>query len=92
MYYVQEMQFKNGAIYISARSDNRTPDQVTQSAFASDKLICTSELFESLREHLLHRVVTVFEVPSKSEAESKRKVLVDFYRNNGHTKVLNIKK
>ena len=83
--------FSDGSIYISARNDHRSPTEIVQAAFAVDKLNCKSGVFVKCRQGLLVSTQKVFDNLSKTEAESKRKTLIDFYRNSGHNKVLNVK-
>ncbi len=85
---VEIYEMVDGSVYVSPRTHERTEEQILKDAHNSDS---KSPVYQALRTPGMfagRRVI--FRNLSKSTAESRAKVLIEFYRGYGR-KVLNVK-
>jgi len=85
---VELYEMVDGSIYISPRTHERTEEQIIRDAHNSDS---QSPVYQALRTPgMFAGKRVIFRNLSKSQADSKAKVLIEFYKSFGR-KVLNVK-
>ena len=87
-HFVEIYEMVDGSVYISPRVHQRTEPQILRDAHTSES---QSPVYQALRTPgMFSGRRVIFSNLSKSQAESRAKVLIEFYRSYGR-KVLNVK-
>ena len=85
---VEIYEMVDGSLYVSPRTHERTEEQILRDAHNSDS---TSPVYQALRTPgMFSGKRVIFRDLSKSQAESRAKILIEFYRSFGR-RVLNVK-
>lgn len=90
MYTVAEITTPDG-VFFTARNDDRAPIEVVADGIVGfTKAGVQSPIYQSLFQHQVCLVKNIFTGLNKSEAEAKKKTLIEYSRAKGLT-VLNVK-
>jgi hypothetical protein len=88
--YTVAMVTVGNGVFFTSRNDNREPHEVVADGIAGFELGHKSPIYESLNRNKTCTVKNLFQGLSKSEADAKKKTLIEFERANGRT-VLNVR-
>ena len=84
---VEIYYFEDGSVYVAARKDARTDEQINQDGLREES---NSPVYQALKAGLYSHQKTIGEGYSKEEAESRAQSIADYFRAVGR-RVLNVK-
>jgi len=81
-YIVAEIETPDG-VYYTSRNDDRAPIKVVQDGVNGYNRGNTCEIYQSLYKHRVCLVRKIFQGIGKTEAEAKKRVLIEYARAQG---------